>query len=258
LNGTIPDGIPYHDKSLNNELPVQDLDLAKFLFERIGWQGTITIPYKPPSGIELGSEIEIAALEENIEKLGVDIDIVLEPINTDPFDSQIPLYAIFWGPDYFDPDNFVNTLLSSSGLFPPALPYENEDIDIKIQQAKQELDDTKRAKLYQEIEILANDDFPYIYVHQERALRIIHDNVKGLEFFSANIMGPQGAILRAPAMAFWELCKESVDHPCGNSDKPYNPYDVPNAPEFEWGLIILAAIPVIIIVAISVKKLRQV
>ncbi|MHA2405061.1 MAG: ABC transporter substrate-binding protein, partial [Candidatus Kariarchaeaceae archaeon] len=37
LNGTIPDGIPYHDKSLNNELPVQDLDLAKFLFERIGW-----------------------------------------------------------------------------------------------------------------------------------------------------------------------------------------------------------------------------
>ena len=89
------------------------------------------------------------------------------------------LYIIGWGPDYPDPDNYINPFYHTGGNIAARTSFSNTTIDAMIEAAAADLNPVTRAQTYEEIMELCNEEYPYLWMSQTLSWRPMRDWVQG-------------------------------------------------------------------------------
>lgn len=108
-------------------------------------------------------------IKESLKK--VNIEVTVNTYNWDEYLNRIKngeheLALIGWSGDNIDPDNFLNTLLSSDNAKPGLASnysfYKNKEIDILLTQARETNDIVFRKSLYRRLLEIVNYDMPSV------------------------------------------------------------------------------------------------
>jgi peptide/nickel transport system substrate-binding protein len=98
------------------------------------------------------------------------------------FESQLPMYALGWLPDYADPDNFANPFLHENGTYGGPNRLGNSTLTQMIDDAAFSPDLTVRANLYSNITWSAYNNVYGIWVDQPTNFWVFRDYVTGFMF----------------------------------------------------------------------------
>jgi oligopeptide transport system substrate-binding protein len=105
--------------------------------------------------------------------------VFLKKLQTDPF----PVFRSGWGADYPDPDNFMKLFTSNSGNNHGR--WKNPRYDQLLEQAAQELDSKKRARLYDDAQkLLTESDAAIVPLYWKSEATILNPKFVGLEYNS--------------------------------------------------------------------------
>jgi peptide/nickel transport system substrate-binding protein len=187
-NGVIPEGMFGYDP----DIPKYDYNLTAAaeefqLASGTWWDDGFTIPLFYNAG-NLGRQTACEMIKLSLESIpsvgqmtatvnALDWPTFLDQVyNTNGY---MPVYAIGWGPDYADPDDYANPMLASTGTYPYFTGYANATIDALVMEAASELDETTRADLYSQMAQLVYEDCPYIWLTQPNNFHIERAWVQG-------------------------------------------------------------------------------
>jgi oligopeptide transport system substrate-binding protein len=182
--GTLPPGMPGHDPDLKGYYynPAK----AKRLLAEAGYPNGAGFPVVQlwASSKAESTKAELAAYQEQLAALGVKVELHFVP-EWKVFDSmlqegKLPMFRLAWYADIPDPDNFFTPLLHSSSPRNVTF-YRNPQVDRLLEQAREELDYTKRIKLYREAERIVMDDAPWITQHNHVFEYLYQPYVRGVE-----------------------------------------------------------------------------
>ncbi len=173
--------------------PERDLEKAKELLATVGYNAAnplvLSLPYTPS---HYGSfEADVATvIAASLEETGV-IQVNIEVLEWGAYLQQMSsgafgMFLLGWHPDYLDTSNFIGPWTTdgpeSMGTYfnhhPNYLAYK-DIMDV----ARATLDTTKRAKLYQALQILSTQDVPWIplWSMTDEMITGRHANVHGLK-----------------------------------------------------------------------------
>jgi peptide/nickel transport system substrate-binding protein len=181
-NGVIPKGM----FGYNASIPKQEYSLTAAAAEfqlatntnpangLAWWQSGFTIPTFYNAG-NLGRQTACEMIKQSLEALGggpktatvntLDWPTYLGQMYND--NSYMPLYAIGWGPDYADPDDYTVPMLDSDyGTYPIFTGYRNDTINTLLRAAGSDMNPTTRAATYTEMSMNVYEDCPYIWLTQ--------------------------------------------------------------------------------------------
>jgi peptide/nickel transport system substrate-binding protein len=177
----------------NPDLPLWNQDFAKaesYFRKTQWWDKGFTITFV---ALEGWTDFEKAllmfkdALETLNPKFHVNVQVMavsdmIAKIYAQP-SSPLPVY--YWGVTckFNDPDSLARPLLHSQGSQAKAVGYKNAAVDRLIEEAFSTYDEKARAEYYREMETVAYDDPPNIWVDVETSFDVMRDWVKG---FSSN------------------------------------------------------------------------
>jgi peptide/nickel transport system substrate-binding protein len=98
--------------------------------------------------------------------------------------SFAPMYSIGWAPDYYDPDDYATPMLdSATGTYPIYSGYNNTTVDQAVRAAAKENDSAVRTQMYMDIQTMAFNDCPYIWLSQANNFNIFRSWVKGTDVY---------------------------------------------------------------------------
>ena len=105
--------------------------------------------------------------------------------------------ATIWGwLGLIDPDEYAFDILHSDG-WRNFEQYSNPDVDTLLEQARSELDQTKRGDLYRQAELLAIEDSPVIFCFENNVHNLLRPSVKGFQQLPYSAFGSQFAAVSA-------------------------------------------------------------
>jgi peptide/nickel transport system substrate-binding protein len=104
--------------------------------------------------------------------------------------KKLPVFIVGWVADYADPDNFAFPFMHSGGIYPSRQNYKNSEADKLVEAASRETDAAKRQQLYFQLQELAYQEVPTIYLSHSVSLIVMRSWIKGWYhnpmFFSTN------------------------------------------------------------------------
>jgi peptide/nickel transport system substrate-binding protein len=137
------------------------------------------------------TKAELAAYQKYFADLGVTVEVHFAPnwpaYKEMPEQGKLPMFLLAWYADIPDPDNFHSPLLHSASPTNRTF-YRNPVVDQLLEQARQELDYTRRIALYREVERIVHDDAPWILQHHDVLNYLYQPYVQGVEI---NYLGKQ-------------------------------------------------------------------
>ncbi len=195
-NGVIPRGMPGYDSLLQKQeynLTAAEAELRMAINPHSGmtwWDQGFTIPLFYNAG-NLARQTFCEMIRAALESLGgapksattfaLDWPTYLNYM-FHPY-SPMGLYALGWGADYADPDDYATAMLDSDyGVYPLFTSYRNDSINSLVRDAAAELDPTQRAALYHTMSVLVYYDVPYIWLAQTGSFHIERSWVTGYLF----------------------------------------------------------------------------
>ncbi len=95
-----------------------------------------------------------------------------------------------WVGDYADEENFMS-LFYSKNFAPQGVNffhYKNTEFDALYEKARNELNDNIKTELYQKMDQLVIDDAPIIPLYYDESVRLIQQNIKGLNTNPMNLL----------------------------------------------------------------------
>jgi ABC-type transport system substrate-binding protein len=166
-----------------------DPDMAKDLLEEAGypngfnttlWVMPVSRPYMfDPPKIAEAIQSYLADVNINVELYQIDWSTYLEETEN----GNHPMCLLGWTGDNGDPDNFMNVLYgpnsASIGTAGNVAFYNNSLVQEKFSAALQSYDETERAKLYEEAQVLIHEDAPFVYLAHATQNMVFLSNVKG-------------------------------------------------------------------------------
>jgi peptide/nickel transport system substrate-binding protein len=171
-------------------IPVYTLDLEKAEEEcKQAWNGDLwekgfylTIAYNTGN---TSRQTIAEILKDNLEYLNPNFKVETRGIQWSQFlderrSKRLPVSTIAWIPDFADPDNYIHTFYSSTGLYGGDNGYKNEQIDELDAKARTSLDPEERTALYSQIGNIAYEDAPYILVPQGIPYLVVSDSLQGV------------------------------------------------------------------------------
>jgi peptide/nickel transport system substrate-binding protein/oligopeptide transport system substrate-binding protein len=163
--GILPPGMPGY----NPEVQGYDYDLAraKTLLAEAGHAGgkNLTPVMLSTSVKSLAVQAESQIIQHDLAVLGVQVDS--QEFNDWPTfrealaQGDVQLFRHLWRADYPDPDNFLYPLFHSAGQRNYDR-YHNPAVDKLLDDARREIDDMRRVKLYRQAEQFILQDAPGI------------------------------------------------------------------------------------------------
>ncbi len=93
--------------------------------------------------------------------------------------SQLDFFHMRWAADYLDPQNFLSTLLSTTGN-ENHNNYSNAAFDALCAQADTSMDEALRMQTYAKAEDMVLQDAPFIPIYFETAAELMSPRVKGI------------------------------------------------------------------------------
>ena len=197
MQGAIPYGLLGHNDNLilNGNIPSLNLTKAKELFNQVGWKGTITMYYNTGGGTR---QLADKMLKNAVESLNVGISINIIETSWISFVDTFPQTGIFLvgiNPDYADPyENVVSYYLGyeSSISESIAVPenYNNPEVNSLIEAGNAATSPSERDAIYQQMEVNASGDYPYIYLIQSKWVFLIRDWIIGVGDPASNTLNP--------------------------------------------------------------------
>ena len=145
---------------------------------------TLTLPGSFGAALSPSIEAMLAMWEEN---LGVDISILqtewaifLQDLHQNRFQM---FGGLGWIADYPDPENFLDVLFHSKSSNNQT-EYSNGQVDILLERARVELDETARFELYHQAEQMIVDDAPWVPLwHSNGGSVLLKPNVQDYFLF---------------------------------------------------------------------------
>lgn len=168
-----------------------DLDLD----DDAAWEAStfLTYNYSYNTDNQIRADL-LPVLQNNLGKIGIEVvgagmiwgDVIYRLYEIGGMTrDMLELFWIGWIPDYNDPSNWLDPLLSTNGGSNGA-QFSSATVDAKLAEAMEETDQTARAALYSEVQkILVEDEMPWVYgvVTQN------WDAFRGVRNFPSNPMG---------------------------------------------------------------------
>ncbi len=146
-----------------------DVDKAKELLSEAGyadgleidlWTMPVARPYMPDP--ETTAEI----IQNNLAEIGVTVNIVREewaPYLEKTMNGEHQIYMLGWSGTNGDPDYFISSLLHGDLIGDSNREfYQNEEVDKLLNAAKVEIDQDKRAEMYEEAQAIIAEDVPMV------------------------------------------------------------------------------------------------
>lgn len=184
MEGIIPKGLLGYDSNLiaNGNIPTFNVTVAKALFNQVGFQGTIVLTYDASSATET---VAASLLQNSINNLGVGITISLDAVSSGSYDSTVlsgstALFLMGWAPDFADAHDYTVPFYRSDGLFPIAIHYSNPQVDNLVNSGAATSNLTTRASIYNQLEVNATGDYPYIYLAQSQTVILVRSWIQGI------------------------------------------------------------------------------
>jgi len=187
--GILPPGFPGYNPDLEGYN--YDPDKARQLISKSKYGGldnlpriTLTLPGSFGAAISPSIEAMLAMWEKN---LGVEISILqtewaifLQDLHQNRFQM---FGGLGWIADYPDPENFLDVLFHSRSNNNQS-EYSNGQVDLLLERARIELDETARFELYHQAEEIIVDDAPWIPLwHSNGGSVLIKPNVNDYFLF---------------------------------------------------------------------------
>jgi len=183
-HGSLPPGMPGYDP----DLPGYAYDLAKArrLLAEAGYPGGVGFPVVQLWAVHKAESTKaaLAAYQQYFSALEVKVE-VLFAANWPAYkkmleQGELPMFLLAWHADIPDPDNMLSPLLHSTSPTNRTF-YRNPVVDQLLEQARQELDYTKRITLYRKVERLVMDDAPWILQQHDVLNYLYQPYVQGVE-----------------------------------------------------------------------------
>ena len=187
--GILPPGFPGYNPDLQGY--EYDPEKARRLIKESKYGGleklpriTLTLPGSFGAAVSPAIEAMLAMWEEN---LGVDINLLqtewaifLQDLHQNRFQM---FGGLGWVADYPDPENFLDVLFHSKSSNNQS-EYKNGQLDIILERARVELDETARFELYHQAEAIIVDDAPWVPLwHSNGGSVLIKPNVNDYFLF---------------------------------------------------------------------------
>lgn len=184
-NGPIIKGLLGYDPSA----PRYAHDPAKAIAEfKEAWGGKLwetgfkfTATYNTGNAVrQVGAQI----LKDSIQSLNPKFQIDIRTLQWSSFLEATQahkgtVYALGWGADYPDPDDFAQPFLGSAGNYPQRNSFRDPQADALIRQAAETTNPDKRAAMYRQLTRIAYDDVPGIYAAQPVGFFVMRSWVHG-------------------------------------------------------------------------------
>jgi peptide/nickel transport system substrate-binding protein len=165
-----------------------NIDLARSLLREAGYSETnkvvIELWYTPTHYGD--TEADVAALiKKQLEATGM-ISVEIKSAEWATYvdnarNARMMLSLFGWYPDYIDPDNFLTPfLLSTANKWTGSL-YANPTVDELLREAMVKVDQSERAKLYEQVQRILADEIPFIPLLQGNLMIVYAKNVHGVE-----------------------------------------------------------------------------
>ncbi|MGM0718459.1 MAG: ABC transporter substrate-binding protein [Halobacteriota archaeon] len=163
----------------------QDIEEAERLVEESGYSGA-EIELTAPQGRYLNDadiaetvadqidQLENVSCEANIVALGVVSDA--NPAGVDPDEFEIPFSMIGWGVITGDTDYGVQGFFTIPDN--PNRTFDDEELSDAILESQQITDPEERTQQLQEVNRLAHEKAPFIYLHTQESIYGVNENIE--------------------------------------------------------------------------------
>ncbi|HVE13933.1 MAG TPA: ABC transporter substrate-binding protein [Elusimicrobiota bacterium] len=201
--GFIPRGLLGH----NDGKPRRGYDMAKAAKHlKRAWGGALWEKgFRFTASYEAGDQPGEAVanmLKRSLESLNPRFRVDVRPIQWSTYLDQqshgkLPLFVTGWTADYPDPHNFAFSFMHSQGNMPSTQRYRNPEADRLVAAAAQELDEAKRAALYQRLQAIYEEDVPSFTILNSVYYRTQRTWVKGFVHYPMWLDAPYSCPLYA-------------------------------------------------------------
>lgn len=184
-NGPVPIGLLGYD--VRNKWYQTDKQKAVAEFKQ-AWGGQVWDKgFKFTETFNAGNPHRIIGtriLKENLAALNPKFNLDIRSLPGPTYFANVAarkgtLYWLGFGVDFADPDNFVAAYMHTGTNYAPQYGYSNPALDKMIEQARTETNVAKRADLYRQIQKVAYDDVPVVYLGYGTAPVVFRDWVRG-------------------------------------------------------------------------------
>ncbi len=189
LYSLIPAGMWSHIEAFKEAYgPGPNLTLARSLLSQAGYSENnklvIELWYTPTHYGD--TEADVATLIKNqLEATGM-IKVEIKSAEWATYvdnarNARMMLSLFGWYPDYIDPDDFTSPFLMSTANKWTGSQYANPTVDDLLRQAMIKVDQSERAKLYEQVQRILADEAPFIPLLQGNLMIVHAKNVHGIE-----------------------------------------------------------------------------
>jgi len=181
----IPPGMPGYDASLGADYHF-NVTKAKEFLTAAGYVDGSKVPELRLQYADTGINPTIAQFVQNQLKVNLGVNVSIEPMERKAFTQAVNAEQYTcawygWGADYPDPDNWLPQLFGT-GAGNNHTAYSNPAFDALCAQAGNELDNTKRLKLWADAQKMVVDDAPVLFIQYRERFRVVKPGVQGLKY----------------------------------------------------------------------------
>lgn len=187
LAGFVPKGLPSFTDSLKGY--DYDPEKAKALLQK--------------ANIPLGTEVVLSTtssyldiceyIQNQLQDIGLNIKVEVNPPSTHRqmvATSKLDFFRGSWIADYADAENYLALFYSKN--FCPNGPnythFNNADFDALYEQAVQEVNDSARFALYQQMDQIILDEAAIVPLYYDQVVRFVQPNIKHFESNGMNML----------------------------------------------------------------------
>lgn len=166
----------------------QNIEKAKDLMKQAGYEKGFTIPLTAANYDSEGlSWITIAEkVKEDLAKININVEIKTGEVGVvieDYRNGKTPFLVMHWSPDYYDLSNqlaFIpGDIVGTRANWKPA---DNAELVSLAEQAKVEIDDTKRAEISGKMQDIIAENSPYAFLVQHPKSFAVSSKLEGAAY----------------------------------------------------------------------------
>jgi len=173
-------------------IPEYSLDLekaaqhCKAAYDGKLWQDGFKVTLLYNTG-NTSRQTALEILKSNLEYLNPKFNVTVRGVAWPDFikqasESTMAAYALGWGADYADPDNFITTFYAKGGYYADQYNFSNPQINQLNEQARTETNPDARKLMYSQIGNLAHDLSPIILVPRAYPILVTSTSLKGVYY----------------------------------------------------------------------------